>query len=555
MAINTNPTFTPGQRLTQEQLAQMLALVPQGWKPGDGAFETEGGMQAGPTSWSTPGKFSPEISWDPTMVQRGTSVGADAEYVADPNGGGRRLIVQPNNVSNLGGNDSSFVWDENGNPLGTSSGMAPARGLATILAMAAGGAYTNGGFGAGSAGGGGAAGAAGMTTAEQAAFLEANAGAFAPGAEIAAGYGNTWGVGADGILGNGATMLADGSPVDPWQLEDPANYSNEGNNYQKPQGTPDQPNSPANGTPDTPGGTPPTSNPPTTKPPTTNTPYTLKDGAQLAGTALRVIGNNQDPGGGGVDGDPDQKLLDAQLSSMAMQEQLMQRMISNADMIMPFQRDALQFGMDTAREAYGDYRDDRAYALTRRDQLTGLQDQMITDARTFNTEDKREELAGQAIADVTRAYSSAAEQAGRMMTRRGMNTGDGRWGNTIRQLVADQALAQTGAANNARTQARAEGYKLTDRAAGALSNSPALVSQATGNGQGAGAQPLGMSNNTASAIQAGLTPAASLAGQWGSNATSMYNAQKNNGGNSGTDWGGYGALLAGAAKAWDAFGS
>jgi hypothetical protein len=57
-------------------------------------------------------------------------------------------------------------------------------------------------------------GALGMSAAEQAAFLEANAGALAPGGEVATGYGTTWGVGADGLIGSGATMSADGVALD-----------------------------------------------------------------------------------------------------------------------------------------------------------------------------------------------------------------------------------------------------------------------------------------------------------------------------------------------------
>lgn len=539
MAINTNPMFTPGQRLTQEQLAQMLALrqAPQLLQEGDAGpvYSPAGGMM--------PGKFGPIVSWDASQVLRGTGVGADAEYMDDPSGAGRWLISQPRNVSTWGNNDTTDTWDEQGNYLGASSGQTGLRGLATVLAAAAGGAYANGGLGAAETATT-AASSGGMTLAEQAAFLEANAGALAPGAEVAAGYGTTWGVGADGIIGQGATMLADGSPVDPWKLDpDPTNYGNEGNRIPNSnQGGPNAPSSPNGG-----------NNPPPAK--TGGPGYTVRDGMQLASAGLRVASSlDNGNGGGGMDGDPDQRLIDAQLRSMDTQEALMQRMISNADMILPFQRESLDFGLKTAKEAYGDYRADRTYALSRRDQLTGLQDKMLADVRNFDTEAKREELAGKAIADVNQGFSSALNQTARSMSRRGMNPNDGRWGSAVRQLVADKTLAQAAAANNARADARKEGYALTDRAAGALAQSPGLALQTTAAGQGAGAQPIGMTGATAQSIQSGLTPAAQLAGQWGNNATSMYNAQQRSGGGSGTDWGGYGALLAGAAKAWDAFG-
>lgn len=441
-------------------------------------------------------------------------------------------------------------WDNSMRPMWqTLALMAPAIGGIASAAM-------SGTLGTTAAGATSAAGASGMTLAEQAAFLEANAGALAPAGEVAAGYGSTWGVGADGIIGQGATMLADGSQIDPWKLDDPSDYRNEGNNYQRPQGEPGQPNSPANN-PNTPN-TPSTPNsPPTTKP--GGPGYTLRDGMQLASTTARVIGglsggNGSGNGGGGMDGEPDQRLVDAQLRSMDSQDALLQQMLANANMIMPFQRESLDFGLKTAKEAYSDYRADRAYALGRRNELSGLQDKMLADVRNFDTEDKREELAGKSIADVNQAFSSAMNQTGRMMSRRGQNPNDGRWASAVRTLIADKTLAQAAAANNARADARKEGYALTDRAAGALAQSPGLVTQSTTAGQGAGAQPIGMTAATSQTMQQGLQPAAQLAGQWGNNATNMYSAQqRSSGGNSGPDWGGYGALLAGAAKAWDAF--
>lgn len=451
-----------------------------------------------------------------------------------------------------GGSYSGYEnFDLDGNYLGYGEHKANWKDMIQAMMMVApavGGIYGAASSGAlgGTSAATNAAGSTGMTLAEQAAFLEANAGALAPGAEIAAGYGNTWGVGADGILGQGATMLADGSPVDPWKLDpDPTNYGNEGNRIPNSnQGGPNAPSTP-NGAPN--GG----NNPPPAK--TGGPGYTVRDGMQLASAGLRVAGSLSGNGGGDVS-DPDQRLIDAQLRSMDTQEALMQRMISNADMILPFQRESLDFGLKTAKEAYGDYRADRTYALSRRDQLTGLQDKMLADVRNFDTEAKREELAGKAIADVNQGFSSALNQTARSMSRRGMNPNDGRWGSAVRQLVADKTLAQAAAANNARADARKEGYALTDRAAGALAQSPGLALQSTAAGQGAGAQPIGMTGATAQSIQSGLAPAAQLAGQWGNNATSMYNAQQRSGGGSGPDWGGYGALLAGAAKAWDAFG-
>ena len=91
MAINTNPMFTPGQRLTQEQLAQMIALRADPQMLSNG----EAGPVYSQPGGSLPGKFGPITSWKADQVPRGTGVGADAEFMDDPSGAGRWLASQP----------------------------------------------------------------------------------------------------------------------------------------------------------------------------------------------------------------------------------------------------------------------------------------------------------------------------------------------------------------------------------------------------------------------------------------------------------------------------
>lgn len=427
-----------------------------------------------------------------------------------------------------GDGDRSDVYDDKGNFYDTSSGDSEALSMAKFIAGSVGGYYAAGAANAAMGAG------TGVTAAET---LASGYGGLTEGATLVG----------DSVLTSGGTPLLGTTMADVGVMEAAA-YGTGG------LGAFDA----AAGAVPPGGNTPPPGNQtPPPKPP----PYTATDAAKLASTALKVAGgtgsgNGPGDGGDGVTTETDQRLIDAQLRSMDTQEALMQRMISNADMIMPFQRESLDFGLQTAREAYGDYRADRTYALGRRDQLTSLQDRMVADARNFENGNRSEELAGMAIADVNRGFTSATNQVARNMTRRGMDPNDGRWGSTIRQLVADRSLNQASAANSARADARKEGYALTDRAAGALGNSPGLALQTTGAGADAGGRPLGMTNTTSTAINNGLTPAAQLAGQWGNNATSMYRAnQSNNGGDGGHDWAGYGALLAGGAKLWDAFGS
>lgn len=87
-----------------------------------------------------------------------------------------------------------------------------------------------------------------------------------------------------------------------------------------------------------------------------------------------------------------------------------------------------------------------------------LEQQLVADAQSYNTEAKREELAQQAAADVARAHSVQQAATNRSMAAMGINPNSGRFAGQQRQsdlaLAAQRANAMTGA----RTQAEATGY-------------------------------------------------------------------------------------------------
>lgn len=484
----------------------------------------------------------------------GASAG-DWQLALDPNTG--QPVITKKVSSKTWGQDVAHVYDMNGNPAGVSSGDSTALGLAKFIAASAaayggvnalgGNAATSGSLsgldaaavdmGAGATNiGGTAAGAStsGMSLAEQAAFLEANAGALAPGGEIAAGYGSTWGVGADGIIGQGATMTAGG-----------AQLANNGPVTSSPS-NPTTPSTPPNT-----GG----SNAPKDLAKTWTTGDTLKLASGLTSAAAGADGGGG--GGGGGDGEVDPAVTDAFGRAMDTQGDVIDRILGNADAILPFQQESLQFGLDSARQGYADFRADRDYAVGRRNLLTQQQDRMVADAANFNTEDRREQLAGQAVADVNRAWSGALDSARRTMTRTGRSMDSGAWKGTMRQMVADKVLAQAQGANNARAQARAEGYALTDRAAGALSYAPGAATQATTGSVGAGGAGVALTGATGQSMNNMVTPAGQLAGSWAGNATSMFNAQKNKGvgsDNTASNLALAGTLLGAGAKAWNVWG-
>lgn len=87
-----------------------------------------------------------------------------------------------------------------------------------------------------------------------------------------------------------------------------------------------------------------------------------------------------------------------------------------------------------------------------------LEDKIVADANNFDTEAKREELAGQAITDVNTAFDSARGQSARSLARVGVAPGSGRALSMENQVTTAQALAGAGAATKARRDATAEGY-------------------------------------------------------------------------------------------------
>jgi len=221
---------------------------------------------------------------------------------------------------------------------------------------------------------------------------------------------------------------------------------------------------------------------------------------------------------------PDPALIAAQIKSMGIQDSAIQEVLKQSADMLPYQKEQMQFGLDTSRAAYDQAQEDRTWMLQRRGGLSGLQDSMINEAKSFNAEDKADELAGKAGADVTQAFSSARAQGARDLSRMGVNPSDGKMAAMTNQANIAQATATAGAMTNARGAARMEGRALTDRAQNALAGYPAMSMQATGAGQGYGSAGLGLANAGLAGMNSGFGTAGQMAGQLGSNASGMYGA-------------------------------
>lgn len=235
--------------------------------------------------------------------------------------------------------------------------------------------------------------------------------------------------------------------------------------------------------------------------------------------------------GGGKGGSsappPDPRLVEAQIRSLGIQDSAIQQTLGLAERFAPMQEEQLRFGLASARTAFDQSQEDREFALSRRALLSGLQDRQASDAAAFNTEDRREQLAGEAVGDVRSAFGQARDSQMRGLQRAGVNPNDGRFAAMSTQFSAQEALAQATAANKVRAAARQEGYALTDRAANTLAGYPSMGAALTGAAAGFGAAGLGLANAGFAGQNAGFASAGAGATAMGSNATGMFNAQAN----------------------------
>lgn len=114
------------------------------------------------------------------------------------------------------------------------------------------------------------------------------------------------------------------------------------------------------------------------------------------------------------------------------------------------QYQGMEYAMQQAREL-----DQR-----RRGVFQPMEDRLIADANAFDTDAKREQLAGEAMADVNQAFASARGQQSRALARQGVDPGSGRALAIGQQGATAQALELARAGTQTRQQARAEGRAL-----------------------------------------------------------------------------------------------
>lgn len=222
---------------------------------------------------------------------------------------------------------------------------------------------------------------------------------------------------------------------------------------------------------------------------------------------------------------PDPRLVEAQIRSLNIQDDSIQQLLGLQRELQPLQRSALEQGLESARIAQRESGEDRAWMLGRRAMLESAQNDIATEANQFNTDAKREELAGQAIADVNQSFDAVRGQQTRDLTRRGVAPGSGAALALDGQTRVSQALAQAEAGTLVRRQAREEGRALKGRVADMLAGYPGMASAQTGAGANYGTAGVGLTNTSAAGQMQPITVGAGIAGQMGSSATSMFGAQ------------------------------
>lgn len=110
------------------------------------------------------------------------------------------------------------------------------------------------------------------------------------------------------------------------------------------------------------------------------------------------------------------------------------------------------------------------------------------DAANYNTETKREELAGIAGADWAQSFGAAQAQQARGLQRMGVNPNSGRYAAMSNQMAMNNALGMAGAKNMARRQAEAIADDKMKAAIGVGTGNAGFANNSSQIAQGWGAQ-------------------------------------------------------------------
>jgi hypothetical protein len=161
-----------------------------------------------------------------------------------------------------------------------------------------------------------------------------------------------------------------------------------------------------------------------------------------------------------------------------------------------------------------------------------LEDQLISQAKNYNTDAERERMAGEAGADVQQSFENSNSQLGRGLRGMGVNMGSAAAVMAMQQAQSDRALAQTAAMNKTRQAAKALGWTQLGEAAALGRGLPSFGSTSAGLSLGAGQSAIGAGQSGMGAIGSvagmGAQNTGAVGGVWGqvgNLGVQKYNAQ------------------------------
>lgn len=148
-----------------------------------------------------------------------------------------------------------------------------------------------------------------------------------------------------------------------------------------------------------------------------------------------------------------------------------------------------------------------------------LEQQLVNDAKSFNTESERERLAGLAGADIAQAYKNVDAQRMRGLSRYGVGRPNANALAAINnELTAGESAAIAGAKTGARYAARDAGYNRMTNAVNLGRNYPTVSQASSGLGiQGASAAAGGAASLQGAMNQSALIPSTYLNGATSAN--------------------------------------
>lgn len=240
---------------------------------------------------------------------------------------------------------------------------------------------------------------------------------------------------------------------------------------------------------------------------------------------------------GGDAAEPDPLIGQAAKDNAELGKEYLELYKEQAAKLEPYQREAAEIALSQARQQVSSSQkqdtladENAAYAKTFRPAEQAL----LSSALNYDTPERREQVAGQAMADVGTQADIARGNVTRMASARGVDVGSGNFTSQLVRTAVAEAAAKAAAGNTARLQTEQIGAaKLADAAAigkGVVSNSAAqtqLALQAGNSGVANAGVPLAQANQQQQVAQGAYGTGIQANSSAGNLMLGSYNAQNN----------------------------